>query len=154
MMNKLRKSISVNINYIKGNFPEFSNTVTIDGFSNLARSSTKLEELFWLLIISFSTCGLGYFVIHDILNYISFDVVTNIKMIQEHEMLLPTITICNMNSYKNNMNYSIEDMLVYCKYENTFCTTPKQFNEVKISSYKCYTFNNLTQLYKTSRRGK
>ena len=133
---------------------KFLNSTTIHGLSNIARSNSYIASILWLFIFIISSAGLCYFQTYGIMNYLNFDVITNIKIIQERRMLLPTITFCNMNSYKDNMNYSIEDMLVYCKYENIYCTNPYRFTEVQLSSYKCYSFNNASQLFKTSRQGK
>ena len=56
-------------------------------------------------------------------------------------MELPTVTICNMNSARKKANYTIDQMLLTCRFENTYCNS-SQFEKLEISSYTCYSIND------------
>lgn len=138
----------------------FFHKTTIHGISHMwSENNNKLHCSLWFIIMIISFCTLVYFIIYVLLNYLSFDVIGNTNVHMKVPMDLPTITFCNMNSYKGKMDYTIDQMLLYCQYENTRCRSD-DFIQFKISTYKCYSFNSgrdssghPVELYKSSKKG-
>lgn len=137
---------------------KFSKNSTIHGISHMW-SESRFKTSVWLILLFLSLLALLLFILFTVVNYLKYDTIGNSYVIMNVPMKLPTITICNMNSYKSNMNYSIDQMLLYCKFENTRCHA-SHFVEVKISTYKCYSFNSgrdssghQVDLFKSSKKG-
>jgi len=137
----------------------FLQKTTIHGIYHMVSEDNKLRRIIWLIILLLSLGFLVFFIIYTVLNYLKLDVIGNLKVIIEVSMEIPTLTICNMNSYRSNVNYTIDQMLLYCEYENTVCDA-SYFVEFPISTYKCYSFNSgrnrsghKMRLLKTSKKG-
>ena len=133
----------------------FADKTTIHGLTYLSTPT----RYFWLTVIILSIAACSFFITLSFLNYFQYDLIANYNVINEIPMELPTITFCNMNSYKGRNNYTLDQMLLYCKYERTFCNS-FYFVEHKISTYTCFSFNSgrdqfgsELELLRTSRLG-
>lgn len=132
---------------------------TIHGVAKLINSKNTLLRLFWLILIISSLAGCSFFILSSTMDYLNYDFISNSNVHNSVPMELPTITVCNMNSYKQKSNYTIEQMLLYCRFENSFCNS-SHFEKIQISSYTCYSINNgrilfdeNTTIVKTAKQG-
>ena len=120
---------------------EYIDNCTIHGVPRLVKSKNTLLRIFWFLLIISSLGGCSFFILSSTMDYLNYDVISNFNVHNSVPMELPTVTICNMNSYKHKMNYTIDQMLIKCRVENTNCNS-SHFEKKQISSYTCYSFNN------------
>ena len=139
---------------------KFTSKTTIHGISHIGSSHNIILTTIWLVL---SFCSLGtliYFIIFTVLNYLAFNVVINSSVIESVPMNLPTVTICNMNSYKSNRNYSIDQMVLSCVIDSSMECDPNHFVRMRISAYTCFSFNSgrdknnrNVEMLTTSRKG-
>jgi hypothetical protein len=73
---------------------------------NIARADVKLLKVCWLVFILISTSGCVHLSLKNISSYLQFDVITNIKVLNDIPATFFTVTICNMNPIISN--FSIE----------------------------------------------
>jgi hypothetical protein len=99
---------------IKRIFWEWAETSTSHGFPHIFRTKFIAIKIMWLIFLFISTCLCGYMVMKSILDYLSFDVITKIRVQNEVPMEFPTITICNLNPfYKNQTLTYMQQVLGY-----------------------------------------
>ena len=131
---------------------DYTENSTIHGISHVAKKKKIKQRVIWVLIICLSASGCAFFIARSFMDYLSYDVITNYRSLTLIPMIFPTVTICNMNSYNGNTNYSIDQMLLSCKFGLEKCYF-SDFVPVKISTYLCYTFNNKEKEKTVSRPG-
>lgn len=126
---------------------------TIHGIAHVFKKRAIAVRLIWILIICVSLSSCAYFVIYSFVDYFNYDVISKFDSFTSIPMSFPTITICNMNSYKNNKNYTLDQMLLSCRKGLDTCNS-SDFVPVKISSYSCYSFNDGHNIeFTVSRKG-
>lgn len=85
-------------------FEEFCLNSSTHGISSIYRTKTTLK-LLWI----FSTLASGslcfYMIATSLLEYFSFPVNTNIEIINETPALFPTVSVCNLNSFKTDDSF-------------------------------------------------
>jgi hypothetical protein len=133
---------------------EIMSTTTCHGIPNIIRAR-KNPCLAFMWTVSFLVCT-GYFsylTIISIQNYLSYQVITSINIVNESPILFPTVTICNLNGYfqKDVLNESIID----CLFNNIICNK-SDFTGIAMNSYgTCLRFNDdLINIKKTYVAGK
>ena len=94
---------------------EYIDNCTIHGVPRLVKSKNTLLRIFWFLLIISSLGGCSFFILSSTMDYLNYDVISNFNVHNSVPMELPTVTICNMNSYKHKMNYTIDQMLIKCR---------------------------------------
>ena len=77
---------------------EFS---TIHAIPNIFRSKIIFVKAIWFLSLIISTGFCSYMVVKSIQNYLEFNVVTKITVVDENPIVFPTISICNINPIVN-----------------------------------------------------
>ena len=144
---------------LKSQLKELTLASTMHGIPNYFRANLFILRFIWMILISASIGTCGYFIAEGIENYLAFDKVTNINVFIENPLVFPTVTICNINSRNNLKNYSLTEMLLYCRYDYTSCSS-RDFINIKLGSYNCFSLNsgrNLSgdavELYKGTRIG-
>ena len=93
---------------LKERFIEWATSSTSHGFPNIFRANNIFIKLMWLLFLICSSAMCGFMVVRSIMDYLSFDVVTKVRVYSEVPSEFPTITICNINPFAKNE--SIEAM--------------------------------------------
>ena len=159
-MEKLNQSINENLT-----------SLTIQGLVNLYRSKTNLSKLVWLIITIGSICLSVYYSTQTILDYLKFEVTTNVRLINDGQLEFPMITICNKDQFysthlnrinfdenayeiyfnitmsqRSNFTSPIEKILLSCRFSNKKCSH-NDFEYI-FNKYhgNCYLFNsNITQ---------
>jgi hypothetical protein len=65
---------------------------------NVYKSNQKRLKIIWLLLSIFSASWCGWFMSRSIMDYFSYDVISKTEVRYETNLLLPVITICNLNA--------------------------------------------------------
>ena len=120
---------------------KFSRTCSMHGLGEFINCKTIWLKFIWFSLIISSLGGCIYFIIFAFIDYFSYNVISNYNVYNSVPMELPTLTICNMNSYKSKQNLTLEQMLLTCRYENSLCTV-EDFVQFKVSTYTCYSLNS------------
>ncbi len=138
----------------------FTSKTSIHGISHIGSSHSVIKTIIWSILLLCSFGALIYFIIYTVLNYVASNVVIHSDVIDSVPMELPTITICNMNSYKSYQNYSIDEMILSCLVDSSTDCNSSQFIEMPVSTYKCFSFNSgldknnqRVEMMATSRKG-
>jgi len=83
---------------------EFS---TSHGIPNIIRSKNLIILIMWSAFTILSICVGSYFVIESILNYLKYNTITNIDIIDETEAIFPALTFCGYPSLETHLNETI-----------------------------------------------
>jgi hypothetical protein len=113
-------------------------------------------RILWLLLFLASTAGAIYTISTQIIDYLNFEVVTQIKLIQESPTEFPTVTFYNLKS--NNL--SLASILASCRFNDNDCTASDFETNTDEFGNIYYQFNNgknsnheKINIYKTKRAG-
>lgn len=119
---------------------EISRESTFHAIPNIAKYlNKKLIFFVWIITFIAATVFCSYLVALSIYNFFQFEVTTNIEVINESPALFPTVTFCNLNGLKENLNLS--DMFLSCRFHNQDCNITF-FREIDNIYYgKCFRFN-------------
>ena len=82
--------------------------LTTHGIPNLFRTNHTSARFMWMFLTFGSACVTAIFLTQTILEFLQFNVSTEVRLIDADEMELPIITICNKN--KLSTNFSIDFM--------------------------------------------
>jgi hypothetical protein len=82
--------------------------LTTHGIPNLFRTSHTSFRFIWMFLTFGSACATAIFLAQTIIEFLQFNVSTEVRLVDTDEMELPIITICNKN--KLSTNFSIEFM--------------------------------------------
>jgi hypothetical protein len=92
---------------LKDYFTEWSKGTTVHGYPNIFRTNNTSTKTLWIVLLLLSTILCSFMIIESIMDYLSFDVVTQIRVIAETPAEFPTITICNSNPFNTNASYDL-----------------------------------------------
>jgi hypothetical protein len=99
--------LSYNPNKMKQVILKSCELSTMHGIPNLVRTHKLPIKLMWIFFITVSTALCAYLIIQNITNYLTFNVVTKIRDLNEFPSTFPTISICNADLFSSENN-SIE----------------------------------------------
>ena len=129
-----------------------SDTSSLHGIPNLTSisklhpSTTRLKclTLLWsfCLIVSYSSCA--WFMFTSIVDYLNYDVVTNIDIKYMSRIKFPVVSICNF--IDGRLSYaptSLKDMIWLCIYNLNECEYAKDFEYYRDANLgACFRFNS------------
>jgi hypothetical protein len=101
-----------NLNYFNG----FLKKTTIHGLYNIKITKNIFLKTIWMISILVSTSLCGYSIMNSIDDYLSFEVMTKIREINEVKSIFPTISICNRNMFTSK--YAFEYLKNYSESKN------------------------------------
>jgi hypothetical protein len=84
-------------NAIKEAVKQVALNTSTHGVPNLLRTKSLPLRLMWMVFLAGAIGGCCYINAKNIINYLSFGVVTNIRLIYEQNAKFPTFTFCNIN---------------------------------------------------------
>jgi hypothetical protein len=105
---------------------------TSHGLSHAVRNQHMPMKTMWVTFFILSTALCSYLIIQSIMQYLEFDVITKVRIVDETEAEFPRITICNLNPfqtefaldfYKRNGNLSLPELI---KVSNLLTDTEKK----------------------------
>jgi hypothetical protein len=85
---------------------ELGATSSIHAIPNIIRTKYKTIKIIWTIffLTSFALCS--YLVIESVFNYLDYQVITEIRSVNDFPSVLPKVTICNSNFFATN--YSMQ----------------------------------------------
>ena len=72
---------------------------TTHAISNIARNSNSVVKLIWAVFFATSLGFCSLFVSDKIIAYFKYDVVTEIRILNDFPAIFPTVSICNNNAF-------------------------------------------------------
>jgi len=108
---KAISSSSNSIIEIKETSKEIMLSSSINGIPNLIRTRRFGIKLLWTMCLLASVSICFYMVVQSILDYLSYEVATKIRKINQFPSPFPAITICNSNSFLTNYSLNLVDEL-------------------------------------------
>ena len=139
------------INKIKEKTFELLSTSTLHGLSRLTKAKINKKKFFifmWFTFILTSFSAGSFFVIDNIIDYLKFNTVTTIDLINERESQFPTVSICGYP----RINLSLEKTILNVRFDRIDIKNFSQiFEEYYDSVYgKCFRFNSGKNIYNQS----
>ena len=114
---------------------DWLSSVTCHGYPRILLHKSKLFRLLWVIFPTVTAVIAFYFISETVLNFLKYEVVTNIKVYDERKPLFPTISICNQNPF---ITYFAEDFvnqqLLNFELSNASKFTDYQFVDYRIKS--------------------
>ena len=86
---------------IKSLVAKISQESTSHGLPKIISANSLSLKLFWSIFFLVSSGGCAYFIMLSLSEYLKYEAITRIKIINEKPFLFPTVTICNYNPFKN-----------------------------------------------------
>ena len=122
------------------NFLEYS---SVPGLRMFNKSSHIVVKLIWFLIIAV-LLGLSiFFIIDNSHGYLKQEFITNIDIVHEETSEFPAISFCMMiDSKKYNKTPAINEVIVYCLFEDENCKNDFEIFEERLFNFVCYRFNS------------
>ena len=100
---------------------------SIHAIPNIVRAEFISVKIFWFVCFLASSGCLGYFMSLTISDYLTWPVITNIKINHVQQLTFPIVTICNLNGFK-----SLDNVIKSCSFSQKPCTREEDFEEVEI----------------------
>jgi len=111
------------------------------GIPNMAKQLENGNYCLVFLWAFFFTVFSGFFyylMVVSVQNYLNFNTVTSIDIINESPAIFPKVTICNLNSN----DYHLNETIISCRFDNNQCELKKDFIQVNLGFYpNCFIFN-------------
>lgn len=88
------------------------------GLPNAVRTSHPSMRCMWYTSVLISTGICSYLVISSVLQYLDFEVITKVRVINEFESEFPRVLICNANEFTTNysLNYLRDTRHLFSNY--------------------------------------
>ncbi len=119
---------------------------TAHGIPNIIKTDNLLFKIIWLIVLVISTGTGSYYVIDSIFDYLKFQTVTNIKVIEEKQSQFPTLTFCGEPSFNNlTIDQIIMSSIFESVYENNLSKIFTEFNDTIYG--KCFRYNSGKNIY-------
>jgi hypothetical protein len=87
-------------------FVDYLEKSSIHDLNSIRIAKNNFLRLIWIISILISASLCGYSIIKSINDYLSFEVMTKIREINEVKSIFPTISICNRNIFTNEYGYN------------------------------------------------
>lgn len=110
-----RSTFDIIIKKIK-NIGEISSCI---GVSRIFKANRLLIRTMWLITLLTSTAYGINISFKWILNYIEYDVITKIVVVNEISTQFPAVTFYNLKN--NKANISLDEIMVSCRFRNEVC---------------------------------
>ncbi|XP_035698908.1 acid-sensing ion channel 1C-like [Branchiostoma floridae] len=78
---------------------EFAGNTTLHGLNRIVIAPSGYFRVLWVLAILSSYSGFAYMFSTMIIDYFSYDTITDTKLEFDDEVIFPAVTICNMNKF-------------------------------------------------------
>jgi len=124
---------------IKKKSKELLEVSSAHGIPNIIRSKNKFIVTMWLAFFVSFLCIGSLLVVRSILDYLKFNTVTTVAIINEPQVPFPAISICGYPS----INRSLDETLIKLRFDRLDLNYSSYFDEFQDSVYgKCFRFNS------------
>lgn len=121
-----KNEFAIKIEKIKSKSKELVSVSTSHGLPNIFRSQHSAIKLMWLCLFIASISMGFYLVSKSIIEYLNFEAVTKIDVINETPTQFPAITIYNLKDGKSNI--SLSSIMYGCLYSGGLCSADDDFD--------------------------
>ncbi|CAF0907174.1 unnamed protein product [Brachionus calyciflorus] len=84
---------------IKAFFLEWVDPLTMHGLPNIFRTKYLSIKVLWTLAFILANGACFYFIVKSVLEYLEYNVVTKIRVLEKDSVQFPAVTICNANQF-------------------------------------------------------
>lgn len=130
---------------LKNSILEIMSVSSVHGMSNLVETDRKFIRFLWIFCMLFSSAGCGYFITKTVTDYLSYDVVSLIDIINEEYSEFPTVSMCMTAGGFDNDN-DLKDSIIGCFFnsdEGCKLKPENYFEKYSDPLYgTCYRFNS------------
>lgn len=91
----------------------------VHGLPNVLRTTSIPLKLMWSLLFAFFTSVAAYMLFKGLFDYLKYEVITNIDIINESPTLFPAITFYNLKQ----SNLTLKDVLISCHFNDVECNS-------------------------------
>ncbi|CAF0860551.1 unnamed protein product [Brachionus calyciflorus] len=88
---------------LKALFLEWVDPLTMHGFPNIFRTKNLSIKILWIIAFIVSNGFCFYFIAKSLLEYLQFNVVTKIRVLEKDSIQFPAVTICNANLFTTSL---------------------------------------------------
>jgi len=144
-INEIGKSIENKV-MIKKIIIELLSGSTAHGIPNIVKAKHLVIKIVWLVFFIISTGFGSYFVIDSVLDYLKFQTITTIKVVQEKQSQFPTVSFCGSPAFDN---FSLDQIVMSTRFEGVYANNfSKEFEEFKDAVWnKCFRYNSGKDIY-------
>lgn len=125
-------------------FIQLSKSSTVHGWSHSFRTDRLVLKIMWIIFFLGSTGVSIYFITKTVLNFLEYDIVTEIDVIYERKSEFPTVTFCT-DSPGFNDSSMINNILINCtnNLDKSCQVSPKKFFSIRMTEElgTCYQYN-------------
>jgi hypothetical protein len=116
---------------------------TIHGLPNLLKSERIIFKFMWFIFFTTSLIFGVYSIYTNTIDYLSYDVVTQIQINYESPTIFPTITFYNLNYFSPDFTakFSLKDILIKCDFNGVSCFYYQFEEKTDKLGYVYYQFN-------------
>ena len=124
-----QNEFEIKIQKIKSKSKELVLASTSHGLPNIFRSQHSAIKLMWICLFTASISMGFYIVTKSIIEYLDFETVTKINVINETPTQFPAITIYNLKDEKSNI--SLSSIMFGCLYSGGACSPDNDFDLIQ-----------------------
>ena len=124
-----QSKFEIKIEKIKSKSKELVLVSTSHGLPNIFRSQHSAIKLMWICLFTASISMGFYMVTRSIIEYLDFETVTKINVINETPTQFPAITIYNLKDQKSNI--SLSSIIFACLYSGGACSPDNDFDLIQ-----------------------
>ncbi len=100
-----KSALMTTFTLVKANFLVWVDPVTIHGLPNIFRSKNIIPKIIWIVSTVAATVLCAYILAQSIIDYLSYEVVTKIDLIEETNAIVPQITICSSHLFMTSSSF-------------------------------------------------
>lgn len=137
---------------IKASLVELILSSTCHGLPSIFRTHRVFFKIMWILLFLFSSGFCSYLISNIIIDYLSYNFVTSMNIVQENPAQFPTVTFCNLK--RKDSVYNLSETIIYCRFGADNCSASDFTWYIDSRSGYCFVFNsfvsNKAELLKNS----
>jgi hypothetical protein len=133
---------------VKKRTSELLEVSTSHGIPNIVRTKSLFILIMWSIFTVLSACTGSFFVLTSILDYLKYDTVTKIDVINEKEVQFPAISICALPSFNTTINKIIMNSYFDDILQSNFSDYFEEYADTLKG--KCFRYNSGKNIYNKS----
>jgi hypothetical protein len=133
---------------VKKRTSELLEVSTSHGIPNIVRTKSLFILIMWSIFTVLSACTGSFFVLTSILDYLKYDTVTKIDVINEKEVQFPAVSLCARPSFNTTINEIVIKSHFDDIFQSNFSDYFDEYNDV--IGGKCFRYNSGKNIYNKS----
>ncbi len=132
--------IKPKLNRIKHKIVQLLEYSTFHGVPNIVRAKSLFPLIMWSILTILSIFAGSYFAINNLIDYLEYNTINKIEIINEQQSEFPSITICAFPMINSTLNETILRLRFDNIYETNIERYFEEFNDTVWG--KCFRFNS------------